>query len=99
RRAVRQRARELSAADIQRLAGIALLLGFADADDGHEAPPPGRFRLLPDQRIALAMVGTPFRMPDDDGAGAGIRQHFSREIAGMGARGLCMAILGADAEF
>jgi hypothetical protein len=31
------------------------------------------------------MVGTPLGMSDDDGAGAGIRQNFRREIAGMGA--------------
>ena len=99
RRAVRQRTRELPAADIQRLAGIALLLGLADADDRDQPRPPGRFRLLPDQRVGLAMVGAPLGMPDDDGAGAGIRQHFRREIAGMGARRLRMAILGPDGEF
>ena len=99
RGAIRQRTRELPAAHIQRLAGIALLLGLADADDCQKRRPPGRFRLLPDQRVGLAMVGTPFRMPDDDGAGAGIRQYFRREIAGMGTRSFGMTILGPDGQF
>ena len=64
---------------------IALLLGLADADDGGEAGAPGRFRLLPNQRVAFAMIGAPLGMADNDGAGAGIRQHFGREVAGMGA--------------
>ena len=56
--------------------GIALVLGFADADDGGKAGAPGRLGLLPNQPVALAMIGAPLRMADDDGAGAGIRQHF-----------------------
>ena len=78
--------------------GIALLLGFADADDGGQAGAPGRFGLLPNQRVALAVIGAPLGMADNDGAGAGIRQHFGRNIAGMGAGGLGMAILRADRE-
>ena len=52
-----------------------------------------RPRPLPHQGIALAMVGAPLGMADDDGAGAGIGQHFGGNIAGMGAGGLGMAIL------
>ena len=58
------------------LPGVALLLGFADTDDGGEAGAPGRFGLLPNQRVALAVIGAPLGMADNDGAGAGIRQHF-----------------------
>ena len=39
------------------------------------------------------MIGAPLRMTDDDGAGAGVLQHFGRNIAGEGARRLRMAIL------
>ena len=78
--------------------GIALLLGFADADDRGQPGAPGRLGLLPDQRIALAVIGAPLGMADNDGAGAGIRQHFGRDIAGMGARRLGVAILRADRE-
>ena len=42
------------------------------------------------------MIGAPLGMADNDGAGAGIRQHFGRDIAGMGAGGLGVAILRAD---
>ena len=73
-------------------------LGLADADDGGEPGAPGRFRLLPHQRVALAVIGAPLGMADNDGAGAGIRQHFGRNIAGMGARGLGVTILRADRE-
>jgi hypothetical protein len=45
------------------------------------------------------MIGPSLGMADDDGAGAGIGQHFGGEITGMGARGLGMAILGADRDF
>ena len=48
------------------------------------------------QRIALVMVGAPLGMTDDDGAGAGIGQLLGRDIAGMGAGGLRVAILRAD---
>jgi hypothetical protein len=61
------------------------LAGLADADDGGEPGAPGGFHLLPDQRVALAMIGAPLGMADDDRAGAGIRQHFGGDIAGMGA--------------
>ena len=50
------------------------------------------------QRIALAMIGAPLGMADDDGCGAGIRQHFRRNIAGVRAGGLGMAILRPDGE-
>src|SRR5690349_6455249 len=45
---VRQRTRELRAAHIERLPGVALLLGLADADDRRQPGPPHRLRLLPD---------------------------------------------------
>ena len=36
------------------------------------------------QVIGLPMVRTPLGVADDHGAGAGIGQHFCRNIAGMG---------------
>ena len=65
---------------------------------GDEPGAPGRLGLLPDQRIGLAVIGAPLGMADNDGAGAGIGQHFGRKIAGMGARRLGVAILRADRE-
>jgi len=84
-RAIRERPLKLAAADIQRLPGIALVPGFADADDGGQPRAPGGFRLLADQRVALAMVRAALRMADNNGAGACIRQHLGREVTGMGA--------------
>ncbi len=78
--------------------GIALLLGLADADDGDQSGAPGRFGLLAHQRIGFAVVGAALGMADDDGRGAGIGQHFRRQIAGVGAGSLGMTILGADRE-
>jgi hypothetical protein len=37
-------------------------------------------------------------MPDDDGAGAGVFQHFGRQVAGEGAGRLGVAVLAADAD-
>ncbi len=84
-RTVRKRSLKLPAADIQRLARIALALGFANADDRGKASAPGGLRLLPNQAVSFAVVGTSFRVADNDGGCTGVRQHFSRDIAGMGA--------------
>ncbi len=46
-RVIRQRDVELPAADVEGMTGIALALGFADADDRGEADAPDRLRLLP----------------------------------------------------
>ena len=71
-RLIRQRSLELAAADVEGLAGIALLPGLADTDDGGEARAPGRLGLLPHQPVALAVIGAPLGMADNNGAGAGI---------------------------
>src|SRR6185437_3503206 len=91
-----QREVELASADVHSLAGVALLLGFSDADDGHQARPPDRLGLLPHQKIALVMVGTPLGMANNDCFGAGIGQHLSGQIAGMRPRWLDVTILSAD---
>ena len=81
RRAVRQRALELGAADIERLAGIALLAGLADADDRDEPGPPDRLGLGAHQRVALAMIGAPLGMADDDRLLAPASASISAEIS------------------
>ena len=42
------------------------------------------------------MVGAPFGVTHDHGAGAGIGQHLGRNISGMRAGGVGVAILPAD---
>ena len=44
------------------------------------------------------MVGAALGVADNDGAGAGIRQHFRRNVAGMGPERLGVAILRADRD-
>src|ERR1017187_7165379 len=73
---VRQGKAQLSAADVEGLPGIALMLGFADADDGGEAGAPDRFGLLSNQHVSLAVIAAPLGVADNDSAGAGIGQHF-----------------------
>src|SRR5207302_1557307 len=65
-RSLRQRSLQLPAADIERLSGIALRPGLADADDRGQARAPGGFRLLPDQGVALAVIGATLGMADND---------------------------------
>jgi len=54
--------------------------GFADADDGGGSParPRSGFGLLPNQHVALAVIGAPLGVTDNDGAGAGIAENFRR---------------------
>ena len=74
--------------DVERLAGIALRLRLADADDRGQPGAAGGFRLGAHHRVGLAVVGAPLGMADDDRRRAGIRQHFRRNVAGMRARRL-----------
>ena len=85
----------MAAADVEGLPGR-VALGLADADDRGQPGAPGGFGLLPHQGIAFTVIGATFGMADNDRAGAGIRQHFGREVAGVGAGRLGVAILGAD---
>ena len=66
------------------LPGITLF-GSRQFNDGDKAYGEDRFRFLPHQRSAFAMIGAPLGMADNDRAGAGIRQRFRRKIAGVGA--------------
>ncbi len=75
-RLIRQRKVELSATDVEGLPGVALVLRLANTDDGGKPGAPIRFSLLANQHVALAVVGAPLRMADNDGAGAGIAKHF-----------------------
>jgi hypothetical protein len=80
---VRHRARELAGDDIERLAGIALRLGFADADDRRHARPAGGFRFGAHHRVGLASVKPALGVADDDGACPRVLQHFCRDFSGM----------------
>jgi len=96
REPVRHGARDLPSDDLERPAGVALGLGLADADDRNESRGVRRFGLRPNHRVGFAVVGTALGMADDDEAAAGVPQHRRRNVAGMGALRLGMAILGAE---
>ena len=97
-RAGRNGAVQLGSHYLQRLAGAPLRLGLAHANDGGKASPDGRLRLGPDLGVGLAMVGPTLGMPHDDEGGACIGQHFSGQIARMGAGRHGVAILCADLD-
>ena len=46
--------------------------------------------------VAFPVIGAPLGMADDDGAGAGILEHFGRKVAGERAGRLGVAVLGPD---
>ena len=79
-------------------AGVALGLGLADADDGEEAGAPGGGGLGGDERVGLAVVGAALGVADDDRHGAGVGEHLGGDVAGVGARGLRVAVLAAERE-
>src|ERR1700712_4938830 len=68
---MRHRFFELAADDRQRLAGLALRLRLADADDGYEAGTQHRLRLPPHDIIAFAVIGAALGMADNNVGGAG----------------------------
>ncbi len=88
----------MRAHDRVRLAGIALGARLADTDDGKEAGAPRRKRLGAHHGVGLAVIVAAFGMADDDGAGAGILEHFGGNIAGIGAGRFGMAVLAADGD-
>lgn len=94
----RYRACDLAGHDLFGLAGIALFLGFADADDRGEPVALRRFRLALHIGVGLTVIGAPFAMADDHAACACFLEHRRGEAAGMGAAVFGMAILRADRQ-
>ena len=92
------RAGELRADAAEGLAGVALGLGLADADDGEEAGPPGRGGLARDERVVSPWSAAALGMADDHRDRAGVRQHLGGDVAGMGAGGLRVTVLAAERE-
>ena len=97
-RAVGDRARELRAHHGVRLAGLALGAGFADTDYGDELRPARGLGLGAHGLVGLAMVLPSFGMADDHGAAARVRNHLGRDVAGVGAESLGVAVLRADGD-
>ena len=90
--------RELLADHVEGLAGLALLPGLADADDGDQAGAMGGHGLGADVRVRLAVVLPALGMADEHVGRAGIGQHLGRDVAGEGAGFLGVAILAADGD-
>lgn len=56
-------------------------------------------RLFVNQLIAFAVIGTSFGMAENNILAANVFQHFGADIAGMGAFGIIMRILGTEGDF
>src|SRR3546814_48602 len=82
----------------QGLLGVALLLGLADADDGHQPGAERRLGLGAHLRIGLVVVGAPLGMADDDVAAADVAQHPRGGVAGVRARPGAVAVLAAEGD-
>ncbi len=89
---------DLAAADRQRRAAHALLLRFADAEDRKQSRPPCGQSLSSDEGVGLAVILSPPRMYDDDGARSGVFEHLRAEVAGMRAGRFGMAVLPANGD-
>ena len=87
----------LTADDIERIVGLALGEAFAHADDGRKAGGDGRAGLGADILVVLVMVLAALGMAQNDVGGAGIGQHFGRDIAGMRAGSVGVTVLSTDA--
>src|SRR5690606_24435232 len=92
---VRDRGSELGRNHRFGISGIALDLGFADTDNRLKSGANGGFSFCADDFIGFAMVGAPLGVADNDILSARISQHPGRDVPGMGARSLSMAILPA----
>ena len=95
-RAVRQRALKLTAEHVERAPGLALGPRLPDADDCQQPGPPGRARLGGDFGVGFLVERPALGMADDDGLGARVGQHLGRDVAGVGAGRLRVAVLAAD---
>ena len=95
-RPVRHRPGELPVEDSVGLAAAPLRLGLADAEDGEEPGPPGGLGLGADLGVGFLVVGAALGMADDDQRAAGVGDHLGRDVAGMGAGFVGVAVLPAD---
>jgi len=93
-----ERAGELAGDHRDMIAGEALGLGLADADDRLEAGGERGLGLGADDRVGLALLGAALGMPDDDQPRARFLEHRHRDAAGMGPARLEVAVLCADQE-
>ena len=94
----RHRAGDLARQDVECRAELALGPGLADADDGDDAGAPCGFRLGAHDGVGLAVVGAALGVADDDMRGAGVLQHLGRDVAGVRAALLRVAVLAADLD-
>lgn len=95
-RTLRQRTLKLREDHGDGIARLALLAGFADADDGSSSCPYRSPGFRTDRFVAFAMIGAAFRMADDNGACTAVHQHLRRNIPRMRAFFMVMAILCSD---
>mmetsp|Transcript_28638 Transcript_28638/g.91721 ORF Transcript_28638/g.91721 Transcript_28638/m.91721 type:complete len:312 (+) Transcript_28638:246-1181(+) len=94
----RQSLGELRGANVERLAGLALLLELADAEDGLEPARQDLEHLLVHVRVRVAEDRPPLRVAGQHIVGADALDHRGRDRAREGARVLPVAVLRAEAD-
>src|SRR6185369_1190493 len=95
---VGQRGFKLARRDFERLTCLALIERLADARDCGKPGAVGGGRLPAHDLVGLTMFGPTLGMADDNAGATGIGKHFGRNIAGMGATFLPMAVLPAKTD-
>ena len=98
RHVLRHAVRQLLAADRHRLAGRALRLGFANADQRQQPGKNGGARLIGHLGVGFAILLAAFGMANDDGRGSCVAKHRRAELASEGTTRLVMAGLPANGK-
>src|SRR4029453_720631 len=93
-----QGAADLALDDLGGAAGLALLQDLADADDRLHAGPEHGPGLAVDQLVVLARVLAALGVADGHVLAAQLGQHRGRDLTGVGALGLGVAVLGAEGD-
>ena len=78
--------------------GLALGTRFANTHDRYNAGATRGLRLCTHRRVGLAMKSPAFGMADNDCHGAGVFEHFGRNIPGISTRSQRVAVLAADCD-
>mmetsp|Transcript_27092 Transcript_27092/g.49350 ORF Transcript_27092/g.49350 Transcript_27092/m.49350 type:complete len:345 (-) Transcript_27092:392-1426(-) len=97
--AVRDGTRQLAANDVERVVSFALRQAFAHADHCDKTGIPSGRSFVAHVFIALIVVFAPLRVAEDHVRGPGVFQHVCRHITGVGAAGVGVTVLTADADW
>ena len=89
---------ELGLDDLVNAAGLTLLEGLADAEDDLHPELQSLRGLASRVGVGLAHLSAALRVADDDALDAGVQEQLSGDLAGPGAWGLEVAVLGSNVD-